>query len=122
MSFDPFKSSTVGPEALQARLELEKRLKEQRERDKANRLRDKERRDYNLAIAAEDSKNYEMEGGTEEGGVPGGSPFSGIPKLSRGNMASLPGGDKKFQIAANNTPSSNPAAAKTSNGFRLKRF
>lgn len=119
MSFDPFKSSTVGPEALAARLELEKRLREQRERDRANRQRDKERRDYNQAVAAEDSKNYVM---AEEGEQGSGSPFS-IPKLSRGNNA-IAAIDKKFQIASNSQAPQTGGipAQKTANGFRLKRF
>lgn len=118
MSFDSFKSSTVGPEALAARLEHEKRLREQRERDRANRQRDKERRDYNLAVAAEDSKNYDIgEPGSEEG-----SPTFQIPRLSRGNMAAAPMGNK-FQIASNTNKNSNvPNAPQTANGFRLKRF
>ena len=116
MSFDSFKSSTVGPEALAARLELEKRNREQRERDHANRQRDKERRDYNQAIAAEDSKNYVM---AEEGGS--GAPFS-IPKLSRGEDA-VAAIDKKFEIANNSqSPQVGIPAQKTANGFRLKRF
>ena len=115
MSFDSFKSSTVGPEALAARLELEKKLREQRERDRALRQRDKERREYNLAIAAEDSKNYEASEGSGEAG----SNFA-IPKLSRSqNGASAV--DQKYQIASAGKPGSAPGAT-TANGFRLKRF
>lgn len=118
MSFDSFKSSTVGPEALAARIELEKRLREQRDRDRANRQRDKERRDYNLAVAAEDSKNYVMAEDAESGSS---APFV-IPKLSRGKN-DMPAIDKKFQVSSNsqNTQVEIPAQ-KTANGFKLKRF
>ena len=118
MSFDSFKSSTVGPEALAARLELEKRLREQREKDRALRQRDKERRDYSHAVAAEDSKNYEMSETSSEGAAP----IFAIPKLSRGGDA-ISAIDQKMFTAAN-TPSAqgNFPVAKTANGFKLKRF
>jgi len=118
MSFDSFKSSTVGPEALAARLELEKRNREQRERDRAIRLRDKERRDSALAVATEDSKNYEMSEGSGEEASPG---FA-IPKLSRGTttMSAI---DQKMLKAINQVSAqATVPATKAETGFKLKRF
>jgi len=119
MSFDSFKSSTVGPEALAVRLELEKRNREQRERDRAIRLRDKERRDSALAVATEDSKNYEMSEGSGEGASPG---FA-IPKLSRSTTITMSAIDQKMLKAINQVSAqATVPATKAETGFKLKRF
>jgi hypothetical protein len=109
MSFDGFKSSTVGPEALAARLELEKKNKDLRERDRALRKRDEARRQQKLMLAQEDSKNYDSPEQSEAAAA------LQIPVLSRG-LTSVPTKDQMFKVSTNAGP------AKAGNGFKLKRF
>jgi len=121
MSFDSFKSSILGPEALAARIEHEKKLKEERERARAERLqREAKRKDsleFNLAV----SREYE---GEESWTATGVLKNQSGPKLSRAAGAqSLLSGDR-LQIDQNGKKDGKKAQVKDGGPaqFKLRRF